>query len=360
MAKGTKIKSEVTDSATRLQEIAEMRLGTLPDETILSLLSERTRLLELQRAYEERQREEAEILALEKKRREEKEKTTRELRKKQEELEAALAELNRLIIPDKADEELLELIARRKEIEKTLGDLGREALSSSRAGQEKPSAIPAAGGGEDVSYHKRETVPGGKEVLTAAPVMEAPISVEGEKEKEEFGKEGIRDDEIKEGSEFHRYLDQLKNNIGSLGTLLQEMPADAKKNKAFMLKVAEIDPAYAMHYADLDTLKRNEDFNIRVASLRNPRNSGNALSEMLPEARTSKVVLAAVKRDYRNVRFIQPNMDDYDEMMRIAKKAALERVKDLKEATDIELLIPRPLQQDKEFMTEVKESIVYG
>ena len=156
-----------------------------------------------------------------------------------------------------------------------------------------------------------------------------------------------------EGSAFSGYLHQLQDNTGALGTLLQGMPLDAKKNKAFMLKVAEIDPAYAMHYADQDTLKRDEDFNIRIASMKNPRNSGNALAEMLPEMRTSKVVLAAVKQDYRNIKLVRPEMAEYDEMMRIAKKAALEKIADLREAADITLLVPRVLQQDKEFMRAV-------
>jgi hypothetical protein len=190
-----------------------------------------------------------------------------------------------------------------------------------------------------------------------APKQEAEPTPSFKKSlKEEFGQETIEED-LPEGGELQRYLNQLKNNTGALGTLLQEMPADAKKNKAFMLQVAEIDPAYAMHYSDKE-LKKNESFNIKIASMKNPRNSGNALAEMLPEARTSRVVLVAVKQDYRNVKFVQPNMADYDEIIRIAKKVTLEKLNDLKSAADMLLIIPRLLQQDKQFMAEAKEIAV--
>lgn len=140
--------------------------------------------------------------------------------------------------------------------------------------------------------------------------------------------------------------------MGSLGTFLQEMPLEAKAHKQFMLKVAELDPAYAMHYAD-KTLKMNESFNVRIAAMKNPRNSGNPLAEMLPEARTSRVVLTAVRQDYRNVKFVQPTMEDYDEILRIAKMATLKKVQELQEAVDITLIVPRPLSQDKRFMEQV-------
>jgi RNase P subunit RPR2 len=47
-------------------------------------------------------------------------------------------------------------------------------------------------------------------------------------------------------------------------------------------------------------------------------------------------------------------MEDYDEIMRIAKKVTLEKLKDLKSAADMTFIIPRPLQQDRQFMAEVK------
>ena len=341
MAKHTKTMAG-EDSTARLEDIAQMRLGALSDDAILGLLAERRQLLEMQREYAARQKEEEERAARETKKRE----AQKAVQKKKVETTEALEALNQSISPEKDDEELLMLIARRQALEKQLVDLTAEDSRSDQAAMvEDVPTKPIDTAAEVVSAAKQ------KDVRTA-PVSFAPEIAQPPTEA--FGREVISKDDFNEGSTFHRYLEQLKNNTLSLGTLLQEMPLDAKKNKAFMLKVADIDPAYAMHYADQDTLKRDEDFNIRIASLKNPRHSGNALAEMLPEARTSKVILAAVKQDYLNIKFARPDMAEYDEMMSIAKKAALERVKDLKEATDIMLLIPRPLQQDTQFMQEIE------
>lgn len=260
-----------------------------------------------------------------------------------------LAEIATIKFEELSDIEILNILAERKR----LLELKRE-YEALREEEEERALL------EKRLLEQSEAIEKQKETLVAAVSMPGTETSRGktrpggfrESLKEEFGGETIGE-EIPENSELRRYLTQLKNNTGSLGTLLQEMPADAKKNKAFMLAVAEFDPAYAMHYADQE-LKRNEDFNLRVAAMKNPRNSGNALAEMLPEARTSRVVLAAVKEDYRNIRFIQPNMEDYDEMINIAKKAALEKIKELKNAADAMLLVPRPLQQDARFMEEVR------
>ncbi|MFZ2300150.1 MAG: hypothetical protein WAW00_03385, partial [Candidatus Moraniibacteriota bacterium] len=309
------------------------------DDAAFGLLAERKRLLEAQRAYAARQRAEAERLAVEAQKRE----AMQALQKRRAAMIGSLNELNQSISPDKDDEALLVLIARRQALERELADLAAEN------GQPEPAAVaedPRTMPGDAIVEETPVAQP--QDVQTAkAPV--SPVPEIGLSPVEAFGREAISQDDFNEGSAFHRYLEQLKSNMGSLGTLLQEMPLDAKKNKAFMLRVAGIDPAYAMHYA-ADTLKKDEDFNIRIASLKNPRNSGNAIAEMLPEARTSKVILAAVKQDYRNVRFVRPDMEEYDEILRIAKQAALEKLAHLREAADIELLIPKLLRQDAQFM----------
>lgn len=353
MKKGTKTHTETAEHTSRLHEIGETRFGALSDDEVLGLLAERTRLLEAERELEARQREAVARLALEKKRHEEMEEAKRLAQERRTGLEKELTDLNRAIVPDKGDEELLTLIARRKELERQLGDLGQVLPPASAA--EAPmtptmaAEMPQGGNAAPAIPPVAPSAP--------APEMRVPLSPSPDLKlslRKEFGQEGIAADDFQEGSVFSGYLHQLKDNTGSLGTLLQGMPADAKKNKAFMLRVAEIDPAYAMHYADPETLKRDEDFNVRIAAMKNPRNSGNALAEMLPDARTSEVVLAAVKQDYRNIRFVRPDMSGYDEMMRIAKQAALEKVAALREAADIMLLIPRPLQQDAQFMQEIE------
>lgn len=345
-AKDTKTKNDIAASDKRLQEIAETCLGTLSDVEVRGLLEERAKLLEQVSAAEEERRKEQERLEAERRAEAEKQQA---LVGKKKELLVALEELNRSISSDKGDDELLALVVKRKEIERQLEDLEKEIPEANAPIQMAPALvseekIPEEKVAEEVSV-----------VSVGAPKESEPVF------EDEFGREGIRKDVvIEEGSELHRYMDQLRNNTGSLGTFLQNMPIDAKKNKAFMLKVAEIDPAYAMHFADKDILKRDEDFNIRVASLRNPRNSGNALAEMLPEARTSKVVMAAVRRDHMNVKFLRPSMEGYDEILGIAKKGALEKIKELKEAADISLLVPQILQQDEVFMEEVKKIVGEG
>ena len=172
----------------------------------------------------------------------------------------------------------------------------------------------------------------------------------------DFGRETI----TQESGELNRYLGELNNNAESLGTFLDGMPFDAKQSRAFMLEVAKIDPAYAMHYADKDTLKKDESFNLALVSMRNTRNTGTVLSEMLPEARTAKVVMAAIRTDYRNVRFALPQMEGYEAMLELAKKLALEKIKELKDSVDATFLLPKVLQKDKVFMAEVEKIIPKG
>ncbi|MDO8565983.1 MAG: hypothetical protein Q7S04_02225 [Candidatus Moranbacteria bacterium] len=357
MAKTVQGQNTSGENKRRLQEIAETRFGVLSDDEILRFLAQRKQLSDLEREYEKVQKEEE--FRLEQERR--KEESLKATEKKKIAILEKIKELNKSISGEVSDDDLLILVSHRRELEKELEELGGGAtpqkekvsprpVSPSRVGEntlpEKESpktAVPNA---------RKEAAPGDgeKRASTEGSLQKLAGHVE-----EGYGSEKILSNGTQEDSQFHRYLDQLKNNVGSLGTLLQDMPLDAKKNKAFMLKVAEIDPAYAMHFADKDALKKDESFNIQVVSLKNQRNSGNALAEMLPEARTSKVLLAAVKQDYRNVRFIQPNMADYEEMINIAKTGALEKVRSLKEAVDMRLLIPKLLGQDKQFMLQVKE-----
>jgi hypothetical protein len=392
MVQDAKKKNEIAEANKRLQEIALIKFGEITDDEILELLAERKRLIEIKNEYERLKKEEEEKLQKEQERlkKEEEERLRKEkekeelLRKEQEKLkkeeeEKRLAlekeqaekiatmkkkkqtlvkeieKISQSISPEKADDELLFLIAERKKLETELKNietqLSGEPESSIEIPRVESSEILEAEIPPDNFDEKKEIIFETEEKKEAESKAEPAKSFK-ESLKEEFGQEGIEED-LPENGELRRYLTQLQNNTGALGTLLQEMPADAKKNKAFMLQVAKIDPAYAMHYADKE-LKKNESFNIRVASMKNPRNSGNALAEMLPEARISRVVLAAVKQDYRNIKFIQPNMEDYDEMMQIAKKAAMEKLKSLKSAADMTLIIPRPLQQDRQFMAEVK------
>ena len=379
MAKNTKKDKEQISVDERLAAIAETKFGTLSDEAALVLLAERKHLEVLQSELVTRQKEEEareqERLRIE----QENAKRHNDVARKKEELTQAIETLNQSISPDKTDNELLTFVKQRKALEKELDALSLTPdVSETPSVEPTPEPVPLTLGAESENSVSGEDEPkiGVPEVDVVSPEVKTFPVTEAKKEevkevkeeilepssfkgtlKEDFGREGIQDNDLTEGSELHRYLDQLKNNIGSLGTLLQEMPANAKKNKDFMLKVAEIDPAYAMHYADAATLKHDEDFNIRIASMKNPRNSGNALVEMLPEARTSRVVLAAVKHDYRNVRFIQPNMEAYDEILRIAKNATLEKVKELKEAADMRLIVPRLLQEDKRFIEEVEKAI---
>lgn len=376
MTKTDKKDEEEGGHQARLAVIASMNLGALDDDQVLTLLAERKRLEGLQAEYERKQQEQTAHLALE---------------KEKEEALARLAELNRLIAPDKADEELLRLIAERQKLEQALavvedkiGQAGdalpdqsvpeaplplpvAETVSDISVVPEPPAIVPLEPEKPPVSVEsaepeKEEAVERESIVPEALPAMPVPVpspSPIAKKMdlKDDFGREGIVDEDTEPNSIIVRYLDQLRSSTGSIGTLLDNMPADAKKNKAFMLRVAEIDPAYAMHYADKEVLKKDEDFNVRIAAMKNPRHSGSPLAEMLPEARTPKVLLTAVKQDYRNIRYAHSRMDDYPEMLAIAKRRALERIRALKAAADVNALVPIALRKDAAFMTEVNAII---
>lgn len=337
----------------RLEEIRAMSIGALTEEAVLSLVAERQQLEEMIRAYEEQKQKEQ----LEKARFEQEREETRLL----------IEKLNQAISPDKDDEELLKLITERKELEAKLENIEKE-LRGAQAGMntsEENEAVGAEPVSEDAGVLEESAV---VEKTVLEPVIDEVIpeseEVSGESEKqagiaevipapEDIGREGIVVDPTEESGELMQYIEQLRNSENSLGMFLQSVPQNIKKSKKFMLKVAEIDPAYAMHYADL-LLKQDEDFNTRVVSFPNKRNSGNVLAEMLPEARTAKVVTIAVRQDYRNIRFALANMENYREMIDIAKKGTLEKVKALKDGADVSLLVPKVLQKDPEFMREVQ------
>ena len=335
------------DHKSRLTEIASTVLGTLSDEDVLQLLAERKRLEELQEQYEKLQEEQAAQARLEE------EKAS---------IEKELGRLNKLISPDKPDDELIRLIEERKTWELKMATLTGQAPSATDVPQPKPSEKTAP-------TEKRETVV--EEVSQVIPKSEEGTAREKSVDEtkteknleglgivpdDSFGGEQIVEAGMSTGNEFSHYLDEVRRATGSLGRVLEGLPANVKKDKPFMLEVAKVDPAYAMHYADAN-LKKDEDFNVKVAAVKGGRNSGSALSEMLPEMRTAKVVAAGIRADYRNVRFALPQMDGYEEMLSRAKSGALEKVQELKESVDIGLLVPKILQKDKEFMKQIEQIV---
>lgn len=327
----------------RLAEIAKTAFGEFSDEEVLHLLAERKQLQELQEQYEELQREQIALAQTE------------------EERGAIMEELdrlNKLISPDKPDDELIHLVEERKiweakleTVETTLTRLknGEEGVNSEQA----PVSVTEALTEEPTPVSEPAILEG--QIGTMSNSTEETIgSVSVD---QEFGTEKITERTLDESSEFFPYLEEIQNNVSSIGRILEGLPIAAKKDKLFMLAVAKIDPAYAMHYADKNSLKNDEDFNLRVASMKGNAHSGSALSEMLPEARTSAVVMAAIKSDYRNVRFLLPQMEGYDDMLNRAKSGAIQKLKELKDSADVAILIPKILQKDKAFMKEVEEIV---
>lgn len=323
----------------RLTEIAGTLLGELSDEEILHLLAERKQLQELEEQYQELQQERAALDQAEE------EKVA---------IEKELARLNKLISPDKPDEELIHLIEERKTWEAKM-----ETIENTLVHLKKGEKLPK----EDLQPIDKpepilEKVPQEVDIAPAKIVSEQKVDIkEIPSINQDFGQEKIIESDSSERSEFSSYLEELRSNTSSMGRILEQLPMDAKKDKPFMLEVAKIDPAYAMHYADKSSLKRDEDFNIKVASIKNKHNSASPLSEMLPEARTANVVMAAIKSDYRNVRFLLPQMEGYDDMLARAKSGALDRMKELKDSADISFLIPKMLQKDKTFMKQIEEIV---
>ncbi len=320
-----------TEYDNRLAEIAATPLGTLADDAVLELLAERKQLTELKAEYAKVEAEAklaAEHLAA------------------RTEAEQELARLNALITPDKPDDELIHLIEERKTWEAKLALLEGGPASEATVPEPAPVATP------------EETLPETPETPVAEPVIPAEtepiLSVAID---EDFGEHRIDVSNIDPGSDLGRALAEMRANIDNMGKILDTLPSTAKRDKAFMLAVAEIDPAYAMHYADKDVLKKDNDFNLKVVMTKGQRMGGSVLAEMLPEARTGEIVLAAVKQDYRNVRFVLPQMPEYDDILAKAKSIALGKVKELKDGVDITALIPKILQKDKAFMEEIAKIV---
>ena len=121
MAKNIKTEEEITEHNERLQEIAAIKFEKLSDDEVLRLLAERKRLEELQVQYQKLQKEEEERVLLEKRNAEK----LKEVERKRAILEEQIETLNHSITPDKADEELLTLVAERKVLEEELQNVGQ-------------------------------------------------------------------------------------------------------------------------------------------------------------------------------------------------------------------------------------------
>ncbi|MBP6975609.1 MAG: hypothetical protein KBB51_02140 [Candidatus Moranbacteria bacterium] len=354
-------------NATRLQEISTTIFGSLTDEVVLELLAERRSLAKENGLYESIRDEQVKRVA--------------ELTAEEQALEHELEELNVSITPDKDDDTLLKLIQQRKELEAKLETLGaeeRELAAGSlheEAGPEEESesdqypsvieVVTAAGKSTEV---RTEAVPSSSEETPASSeesdrelkVPDAQESTPEEKPKKEKVLDAQIGNEKIEGiddSEALDYLQFLRSNPEEALARLEALSEHLRKDKLFMLEVAKVDPAYAMHYADSKTLKRDEDFNARIAAMKNPRDSGNPLAEMLSDMRTNRVVMAAVKQDFRNLRYATRSMEGYAEMIEIAKREAREKAESLGQAVDVRVFLPKTLREDREFLREIEDIV---
>ena len=354
-------------NATRLQEISTTIFGSLTDEVVLELLAERRSLAKENGLYESIRDEQVKRVA--------------ELTAEEQALEHELEELNVSITPDKDDDTLLKLIQQRKELEAKLETLGaeeRELAAGSlheEAGPEEESesdqypsvieVVTAAGKSTEV---RTEAVPSSSEETPASSeesdrelkVPDAQESTPEEKPKKEKVLDAQIGNEKIEGiddSEALDYLQFLRSNPEEALARLEALSEHLRKDKLFMLEVAKVDPAYAMHYADSKTLKRDEDFNARIAAMKNPRDSGNPLAEMLSDMRTNRVVMAAVKQDFWNLRYATRSMEGYAEMIEIAKREAREKAESLGQAVDVRVFLPKTLREDREFLREIEDIV---
>ncbi len=354
-------------NANRLQEISVMTFGSLTDEVVLELLAERRSLIKENDLYENIRNEQAKRVA--------------ELTAEEQALEHELEELNAAITPDKDDDTLLKLIQRRKELESKLEVLGAEERELSigsphEEGRSMPnpslddvpvSVSPPLEEEPEESVEETEVrsqvalpTPAAQSVgdISQESVVQEPIREE-EPKKEKIsdtliGSEGIKRVDDEEALEYLRFLHtNPEEALARLETLSEHL----RKDKLFMLEVAKVDPAYAMHYADSKTLKRDEDFNVRIAGMKNPRDSGNPLAEMLSDMRTHQVVMAAVKQDFRNLRYATRSMEGYAEMVEIAKREAREKVRSLGQAVDVRVFLPKTLREDREFLKEIEDIV---
>lgn len=370
-----------TQNVNRLEAISTTMFGSLTDEVVLEFLAERRSLMKENGLYESIRDEEAKRAAA--------------LTAEEQALEEELEKLNTSITPDKDDDTLLTLIQHRKELEAKLKALNEEESklsgkishveSHSEEEQETSSMLSQdAHAGEEVSAIEEqssatekeqapveavvaeerktvllEEVPGvipQEQPVVISETPETPVPVEKPKKVLDalIGSEGIRGVSSQEATS---YLQFLQSSPEEALAQLETLPEHLRKDKAFMLEVAKVDPAYAMHYADSKTLKKDEDFNIRIAGMKNPRDSGNPLAEMLSDMRTNQVVMAAVKQDFRNLRYATRSMEGYAEMIEIAKREAREKVKSLGQAVDIRVFLPKTLREDRVFLQEVEEIV---
>ena len=328
----------------RLKEIQTTSLEGLSDEAVLELLAERKHvenaLLEYIKAEKQAEAEHASLI------------------KEEHEVEEKIDHLNKEIGPDKKDEELLALIQERHQLEEELFKIHQEL--------EEP--LPVV---KEIPVKKEAELPTPKEVIPEKKVEAVPEEKQERVEKDEkiaisenanaknlfkedtFGNEEIHFDNLKETGEFEKYVHQLESSRESLGSFMQTLPREARSNKSFMLRVAMIDPAYAMHYA-LGDLRQDKSFHVQIASMKNNRNSGNAIAEMDQEMRTGEVILAATRQDFRNVHYVTEDMPEYDEIIAVAKKGALEKIGQLKEAVSLEAIVPKILRTDEDFMKKIE------
>lgn len=350
-------------NVNRLQEIGTTALGSLTDEVILELLAERRLLTKENDLYESIRDEQAKRVA--------------ELTAEEQALERELEELNISITPDKDDDTLLKLIQHRKELEAKLETLGAEerklaakpAREEEIPGKEQEVIVAVQDSSEDdVVSPIKESASDTEEVKTRAETVPSPeagplLSEESASEEKAkkgkvpdalIGSEGIRG---VSSQEAENYLKFLQSNPEEALAQLETLPEYLRKDKPFMLEVAKVDPAYAMHYADSKTLKKDEDFNVRIAAMKNPRDSGNPLAEMLSDMRTNQVVMTAVKQDFRNLRYATRSMEGYAEMVEIAKREAREKVRSLGQAVDVRVFLPKTLREDREFLKEIEDIV---
>lgn len=345
---------EYHQNEERLQAIATSTFGSLSDEVVLELLAERRTLAKENEAYKIARDE-----AIRKR---------EALTAEQHALTSELDALNLSITPDKDDDTLIKLVGRRKELEAELATLEQQGIGSDAdvlvgtesgsAPKELASISKDKTGKNDTTLEQLERTVRGSMLETRNNTIsvsaEAPKIVQAQTSTQDSFDGDEKIDANLGSSEAQSFLQLLRSNPDAALAQLETLPNTLRGDKLFMLQVARVDPAYAIHYADPKTLKKDEDFNIRIAAMENPRDSGNPLTEMLSEIRTSKVVMTAVQHDFRNLRYATPSMEGYKEMVEIAKEGARRKIRLLGQAIDVRVFLPRILREDRAFSEEVE------
>ena len=264
----------ITAYDERLTAIAGTEFGELSDDQILQLLAERKQLSELKLKYDVAQEERALMLAAE---------------TQKSNIEQELARLNTLISPDRPDDELIRLVEERRGLEMKLAE-AQSTLAQLQGGSTvgapaapSPKTAPTTKG-RAVKKKSEAMEPVALEEAVVPEILDEPVlpaevtvteSTIQDAVDEEYGALKIQGDiRLEPGSELGQSLDRIMSDPDAIGTILDSLPPTAKSDKAFMLGVAAVDPAYAMHYADKETLKKDEDFNLRVLSAKGQRVSG--------------------------------------------------------------------------------------